>query len=226
MTRAGAWLLVGWMVMAPAVMAQATSEADDKAYRARQTAEKTRITAERQRLASSFAAEQAACQHRFAVNDCVDKSRRAQRDALADLRRQEVLLTDEDRRRKAGARLDKLEDKGAEHARDAASRPTAAPRHADKPPPRPASGRLPASTEKAPPVRDLAREGEHEDAMQRKRDQHTQEAARRAERAALAEEQERRFDEKQRKAAEYRARVLDRGTAKPSTGKPLPAPGS
>lgn len=79
------------------------------------------LSQERSRLEAGFAAEDAACHHRFAVNSClgqVDVKRRA---ALAQLRRQEILLNDEERKNRAEAQRRKIEEKSSpESLQDAA----------------------------------------------------------------------------------------------------------
>lgn len=42
---------------------------------------------------------------RFAVNDCLAQSRRSERDVMGDLRRQEILINDAQRKRRAAEQL-------------------------------------------------------------------------------------------------------------------------
>jgi len=58
-----------------------------------------------------FAAQQAQCYQRFAVNDCLLTIRRERRDLLADLRRQELLINDAQRKRRAAEQLLRADDK-------------------------------------------------------------------------------------------------------------------
>lgn len=75
--------------------------------------ERARIAEQRSQLEASFAAEEAVCQRKFFVNACLNEARGRQREALTDLRRQEVLLDDADRKRKAADQLEKIEEKGS-----------------------------------------------------------------------------------------------------------------
>ena len=76
-------------------------------------AESLRISTERSRLEAAFAVENTACYKRFLVNNCLDEVNARRRDALADLRRQEIVLNDEARKSKAGEQLRKIEAKSA-----------------------------------------------------------------------------------------------------------------
>lgn len=77
-------------------------------------AERQRIQAERARAESVFAAEEKICWGKFAVNDCIDAAKSRRREALADLRRQEISLNDADRKRKAAERLREIEERKAQ----------------------------------------------------------------------------------------------------------------
>lgn len=69
------------------------------------------INAKRQQLQSGFSAEDAVCYTRFAVNNClrnVDARRKA---SLADLRRQDVVLNDQERRRRGAEEIQRIETK-------------------------------------------------------------------------------------------------------------------
>jgi colicin import membrane protein len=68
-----------------------------------------------------------ACYQRFAVNDCLLDSRRARREVMADLRRQEVSLNDAQRKRRAAEQLLRSDEKRLARAQPlnlAAGRPT------------------------------------------------------------------------------------------------------
>jgi len=52
-----------------------------------------------------FAAGEARCYQRFAVNDCLLQVRRERRDVMADLRRQELSINDAQRKRSAAEQL-------------------------------------------------------------------------------------------------------------------------
>ena len=75
--------------------------------------ERSRIAAERRAADSRYADAEAACYARFAVNDCVNEAKAARREALADLRRQEVSLNDDERRRKGAAQRQRLDERSS-----------------------------------------------------------------------------------------------------------------
>ena len=81
------------------------------------------ITAERQRLQSAYAAEEAQCRERFAVTACVDDVRKRRRAALAGPRAQELALDDVERLQRAQARREAVGRK----QKQAAERPVVAP---------------------------------------------------------------------------------------------------
>ena len=58
-----------------------------------------------------FATEEAQCYQRCAVNDCLQEVRRARRDVLADLRRQEMSINDAQRKRRAAEQLIRADEK-------------------------------------------------------------------------------------------------------------------
>ncbi len=75
--------------------------------------ERARIAAERRQLEQRFALEDAACHDRFAVNSCRDGVSKRRREAVADLRRQELLLNDQERRARSADQLRKIEEKAS-----------------------------------------------------------------------------------------------------------------
>ena len=96
------WIVLGLLVTCFGVQGQTSTDA-----------ERSRISAERTRLDAAFALEDTACYKRFLVNNCLDEAKTRRRDALADLRRQEIVLNDEARKSKAAEQLQKIEDKSA-----------------------------------------------------------------------------------------------------------------
>jgi colicin import membrane protein len=73
--------------------------------------ERQRIQTLREQLAPRFNADETACYQRFAVNDCLTQVRRLKREAIADLRRQEVTLNQQEAKRKGAEQLSRLEDR-------------------------------------------------------------------------------------------------------------------
>lgn len=163
-------------------------------------AERTRIAGERAAAESRYAAEEARCRTRFVVTSCVDEAKAQRREVLDRLRHQELVLDEQERRRRAAARLDAIEAK----QREAALRP-------------------PLPAQPAPVIREAAsapaRMPQTPSALDRA--QRAREEAARAQRRAQAAEDLR------RQAAEDRARIAEREAErlakdkKPST--PLPA---
>lgn len=81
---------------------------------------RARIKDEQAQIRSRAATEEAACYQRFAVNDCLQAVRARQRQALGELRREEVALNDAERRKKSEERRRRLEEKEEkEKAREA-----------------------------------------------------------------------------------------------------------
>lgn len=69
------------------------------------------IEAERKRIEATYAAELARCEQRFAVTACVDDARQRRRVALAGPRARELALDDAERRSRAAARRQAVQDK-------------------------------------------------------------------------------------------------------------------
>ena len=76
-------------------------------------AQRAEISARRSRLEAGFLAEETACYEKFAVNNCLEKANARLRDAMAELRRQEILLNDEERKTKGAQQLRKTEEKSS-----------------------------------------------------------------------------------------------------------------
>lgn len=183
-------LAASWAVLA----ASATSDLDDRA-------ERTRIAAERAAAESRYTAEEAECRKRFVVTACVDEAKARRREALGRLKHQEIVLDEQERRRRAAARLQAIEEK----QREAATRP-------------------PMPAQPAPVIREAA-------SAPAARGPQTPSAAERAQRAreeaARAQRRAQAAEERRQQAAEDRERIAGREAErrakdkKPST--PLPA---
>jgi colicin import membrane protein len=96
-----------WFGLTGSVLAQAEVDAGQLA----RNAERVRITAERQQIESAFKAEQAICFRKFFANACRDELLPPYRSALADLRRQEVLMNEVERKISAADQLLKNEER-------------------------------------------------------------------------------------------------------------------
>ena len=90
-------------------------------------AERSRIQAERARLDALFVRAQAACYQKFAVENCQSEARVTRREALADLRRQEVSLNAAQARLAGAQQLSRIDSKTSTQAeRDSAAQRIAA----------------------------------------------------------------------------------------------------
>jgi hypothetical protein len=96
-------LLLGGLSVAP-VWAQPTPAAGVDAQ-----AERSRLQAERAALQAQYLEQQRACYQRFAVNDCLRQAKQAQRLRSDELRRQELVLNDAQRKRQALSQIDTIE---------------------------------------------------------------------------------------------------------------------
>lgn len=76
-------------------------------------AQRTAISVERARLETGFLAEDAACYKKFAVNNCLGIVNMRRRESMADLRRQEILLNDEERKIKGAEQIRRTEEKSS-----------------------------------------------------------------------------------------------------------------
>ena len=76
-----------------------------------QQLDRSRIATERSRAQAGFAIEDSACYKRFWVNDCLDAVKARRLELLADLRRQEVALNDQERKAQGAQQLQKIEEK-------------------------------------------------------------------------------------------------------------------
>lgn len=102
------------------------AQPDSLAPAASMAAERTRIDAERARLTSGFAAEDAACYRKFMVNNCLDKVKLRREEALADLRRQEISLNAQERKAKGAEQIRKTEEKASPEMQQEAAEKRAA----------------------------------------------------------------------------------------------------
>lgn len=84
-------------------------------------AERARINAERSRLEAGFLVEDAACYKRFAVNSCLGDVNVRRRQAMTDLRRQEIMLNDEERQNRGAEQIRKSAAKSSPEKQQAAA---------------------------------------------------------------------------------------------------------
>ncbi len=167
---------LGLAVMSLALLAPAQAD---------EAAERSRIARERAEAQARFEQRQRECAQRFAVTPCVEEARAEHRQALLQLRRQEGVLDEAQRKQRAAARLAAIEEKRrAEQERAARPRAEREPAPLQlKPPPRaPAVAARPASTPASDPGA-AAREQRNRarfEARQRDAQAHREEAERRS----------------------------------------------
>lgn len=89
------------------------ASAQTEAPAAGSDAERARIGVERSRLETGFLTEDVACYQKFAVNNCLDEINGRRRAAMADLRRREILLNEEERKRKGAEQIRKTGEKAS-----------------------------------------------------------------------------------------------------------------
>ncbi|MGV8805745.1 MAG: hypothetical protein ACWA6Y_12380 [Polaromonas sp.] len=177
------------------------------------------IDAERSRLEADFLAQEAVCYKKFAVNNCLAKINTSRRKAMAELRRQEVQLNDEERSAKGAAQLRQIEEKSSpEKQQETAERRAKAAE----------DYRIRLAQEKIK-QQQRATVQSHEEEMRKERSEKIQvhqdkEQTRLQRRTKDAEEAEK-FNERQKQARERRtqqeAEQLKRGA---SSAKSLPLP--
>lgn len=97
--------LLGWQAIAGAQLLAPEPAALDP------TAERTRISAERAGHEAVYQQAERLCYSRFAVSDCLRGARQERRLAMDELRRQELLLNDMERKTRAIEALKRIETK-------------------------------------------------------------------------------------------------------------------
>ncbi len=63
------------------------------------------IAGTRAKHQAQFKAQEIACYQKFAVNNCLIDSRKTEREVMADLRRQEILINDTQRKRRGAEQI-------------------------------------------------------------------------------------------------------------------------
>jgi colicin import membrane protein len=188
----------GWVVVALSAAAMAAHAADDELS---DRAHREQIDAERAAAQARYEQAIAECERRFVVTSCVDQAKAERRATLDRLSREQMVLDDAQRKRRAEERREQIAAKKARQAQQAQQAQEAATREAASSPtlprkPRPstapASGTKPArrieprSSEAAAAAAAEAAERAADSQQRRERAQAHAEAVRRrnAERAA------------------------------------------
>lgn len=182
-------------------------------------AERARIGAERAKLEAGFLAEDAECYKKFAVNSCLGKVNERRREAMGDLRRQEILLNDEERRIRGAEQIRKTEEKQSpEKLQEAADQRAKAVKDYES--------RLEREKKKAE-ERAAAKAGEqsNSDATAARLKGSQDKSQARSQRQATAAEESKKLSERQKEAQQRRAQhEADRlkQTKPPAKSLPLP----
>ena len=202
------WTALGLLIASFAAHAQTGSDA-----------ERVRISAERSRLEATFALEDTACYKRFLVNNCLDEVKVRRRDAMADLRHQEIVLNDEARKAKAAEQLQKTEVKSSpEKLQQEADKRAQAVKDFDD---RMARDKQKIADREALQAGEKAKSDAAAGRMKGSQDK---EAGRTAKQAQAADEI-RKYNERQAQAKERQARYArDKASQAKVPTKPLPVP--
>lgn len=100
-------------IPAPGVVdsSKANDKANASARDASERAERERISQERKRVSAEHDAAKVECYQKFRVNDCLSQARNTHNGQQADLKRQELSLSDLQRKRRGAEQLRKVEEK-------------------------------------------------------------------------------------------------------------------
>lgn len=188
-----------WSFLAQAQTAS-TATAPGGATQMSSEAERARIGTERTRLEAGFTAEDTACYKKFMVNNCLDEVKVRRREAMADLRRQENSLNEQERKARGADQIQKTEDKASpEKQQEAADRRAAALKDFDD--------RMEREKQKnAGRVTTQSNEKANSDATAGRIKGSQDKASGRVSKQAATAEEVKKFNERQEKAKERQAR--------------------
>ncbi|GBU15578.1 hypothetical protein AwPolaro_09560 [Polaromonas sp.] len=181
--------------------------------------ERSKIALERDRLQAGFLTEDGACYKRFAVNACLEKVDIRRRQAMADLRRQENLLNDEERQTRGLEQLSRTEEKSSPEKLEEArlQRAQAAADYQS----RLDKQKIKQQERAAVPLVDAAADKANADKQSQQQKNKDLRAARPAAEAAQREQ----YDARQKQAETRRAQYESELQSRPkSTVQPLPLP--
>ncbi len=181
-------------------------------------AQRLAINNKRQQMESEFAAEDVVCYQRFAVNKCLRDVNARRMASTADLRRQDVLLNDQERKRRGADQIRRIEEKqAAANQQESAERDAKFSQYQSRT--QAVEQRLQQKKPGVDASRDAARTAvDRLSAAEAK-------AQLRRDKQANAPQQAAKFNGRQVDAEKRRADHAERQTAKPpSTSKSLPLP--
>lgn len=168
-------------------------------------AERARLKQEREQAEAAYQAQEKACHGKFAVNDCIATAKARRREAVSDLRRQEIALNDAERKRKAAQRRLQIDAKRAQLLeRDARHPPVGAASQPGR-----SNGAGAGGLRRAQD--DGAKAAQHErEVRERAAEQAAARRQRQAEAAEKAKAHERRLEEARQRAERVRKRLAER----------------
>ena len=183
-------------------------------------AERSRLTAERATVDKKFEEERVACFKKFSVESCLEDSRSSKREALDNIKRQEAIINDAERKRRGAAALDRLDDKAApQRAQEAAEqRDMALKARADR-----EQRSSDHTTGRAAAVVDESAKREQ---FENKQKEHAEHLAKTVKSRAEAPVEQQQFDDKAQKAQAHRADIERRNAerTKPRSASLPPPP--
>jgi len=182
-------------------------------------AERARLSDERKAVEARYATEQAACFKKFAVEGCLQDSRRRRRADTENIKRQEAAINDFERKRRGAAELDKLEhQKSTQQSQDAdAKREQSQESQKDR--------EQRAAEHAASRGQTASGEAEQKRQFENKQRAHAEEQAKAANRRAQAPTERAEYEAKLKKAEAHRADLERQNAAKTKPrSDPLPAP--
>jgi colicin import membrane protein len=213
------FLLLTCCLLAPAQPVASVATASDDTAQVVRDGERDRINTERARLDAGFTAEDIACYKKFLTNKCLDEVKIRRDAVMADFRRQEISLDQQERKEKGAEQIRKTEEKSsAEKQQEAADKRATALKDNE--------ARLEREKQK---VADRATMQSNEKssadaAANRLKDSQQKAGSRKSKQTASAEEV-RKFNERLEKAKERQARYeRDLANQTKPPANPLPKP--
>ena len=208
--------LCSFLAQAQVVVSPAPAEV---AIQATPDIERARISRERMQLEAGIAVDNAACYRKFLVNNCLSEVKERGRDLMADLRRQELLINEQERKARAADQVFKTEQKASpEKQEEAAGRRAASLKEFDE--------RMVRETQKSADRAIMqSNEKGNSDAAAERAKSNAAKVAPRKQKQTVAAQEAKKYSERQEKARE-RQEQHDRNQAGQTSppAKPLPRP--
>jgi colicin import membrane protein len=190
---------------------------------ANELAERERIAQERDRSTQAYADAKVGCYQKFQVNACLTQARNQHNAQQADLKRQEVGLTDQQRKRRGAEQLQRTEDKTLVQREQEVQRQQGKAQEGDSKRQQRQADRKPAQNAvPAPSKAPTARPTNGATSQARAQDK----AAAQQQRAAKASQAKAASQAKLKEAAERRENAqkrLEKSGKKPASSLPMPA---